>query len=165
MQKVYVPIGIIGSGKSTWARTKVQELAAEGIDAVIVSKDPIRTMLRGEYAYDPQLESMVKRITVAAIDLALENGVDVIVDETHLTKAKREDLVTHIRNQYDGSRVRIVFVEFDSNIACIERRVQSDPRGISPEHWRRVGLDMLASLEPVAGNEPYNELIHVPFEG
>jgi predicted kinase len=91
MLKLEVLIGMIGSGKSTYARSR----AAEG--AMIVCHDDLTEMLHGQYRYDPGL----KRLYLGMMkDLAADvlNGLDVVIDRTHLTREARAVWVEHARS-------------------------------------------------------------------
>lgn len=96
MSKIYVPIGVSGSGKSTWAKSFI------GLDdvakTVIVSRDSIRMSLFGldntsynEYYSDSpdainKKENMVSNFFDNQVWYALQKGYDVIADNTHLNK-------------------------------------------------------------------------------
>ena len=94
MSKIYLPIGISGSGKSTWAKSHIS--LCDIPKTVIISRDSIRMALFGldnttykEYYSEPNLDLYKKEQTVTnffdnQIWYALQQGFDVIADNTHL---------------------------------------------------------------------------------
>jgi predicted kinase len=80
MLTVYFTIGLPASGKSTWAKNKVEQ-SPNSIKRV--NKDELRAMLDNSY-YSKGNEKFVLNIQDMIIKEALENGKHVIVDNTHL---------------------------------------------------------------------------------
>jgi predicted kinase len=151
MQSLYILIGFIGSGKSTWAREKVH---AEP-ETVIISKDRIRDMIKAEYIYDEKLEPLVKQIAGNAIRSALNLGHDVIVDETHLTKNQRFTLSEVVRQNFPG--VRIVYVWCPECRNNLDNRMK-DPRGYSREKWAGVLREQVQRFEIPMDSEGYDQM-------
>jgi predicted kinase len=74
--------GLPASGKSTYALNKVKN----EFNTIIVNRDSIRTMLRGEYKnfeFGSKMESLVTDIENATIYEALRKGYNVISDNTN----------------------------------------------------------------------------------
>lgn len=83
-QAITMTRGLPGSGKSTWARTRLTP------NILRVNRDKIREMLAmGKFRLD---ESLVVRIQNAIIDVLLEDGKEVILDNTHLTDRHVEEI-------------------------------------------------------------------------
>jgi predicted kinase len=80
MLTVYFTIGLPASGKSTWAKTKVDK-SPNAIKRV--NKDELRAMLDNSY-FSKGNEKFVLNIQDQIIKAALEEGKHVIVDNTHL---------------------------------------------------------------------------------
>ncbi len=88
MNTIYIMIGISGSGKSTLARTLMNG------NQVIVSRDSLRNSLFGytdetvhEYYRRPDFKACEDKVTKFFNDqvrYALNNGMDVVADNTHL---------------------------------------------------------------------------------
>lgn len=76
MNKIIFLKGLPGSGKSTWAKKH-----AERINAIIVSKDDIRSILHKKWNF--RIEKIVKKIEYTAVSSSLKNGFDVIIDSTN----------------------------------------------------------------------------------
>ena len=108
MSILFIPIGLPGSGKSTWAKET---------DAIVVSSDAIR----GELFGDASIQGDPKRVfalmgerTIAAISA----GHDVIYDATNLTKWARKSIIDKL-----PASCEVVFVEFTASVdVCIKRQ-------------------------------------------
>src|SRR5258708_1219574 len=94
MRTVILTLGVAGSGKSTWAKQQVREHPEQ---YVRINKDSIRYMLFGG-VYNHDKEQLVLRIRDEIILLALQNGYDVIVDDTNIADRHEQ----HIRTLVDG---------------------------------------------------------------
>ena len=80
-------IGMIGSGKSTWAK----QFARDNPNTKIVSGDDLREMLAGYYLYDIGFEPLLDYIIFKLVKELLLAGYDVILDECNLVQEKRMD--------------------------------------------------------------------------
>lgn len=92
MNKIIILVGISGSGKSTFAKGYVKN----HLDTVIISRDTIRMSLfgfneetYGDYYKDDitEREKIVTNFFNSQVRYALEKGLDVIADNTHLNKS------------------------------------------------------------------------------
>lgn len=130
--KIIILIGISGSGKSTFAKDYVKNNS----NSVIISRDTIRMALFGfnEETYKDyykndttEREKIVTTFFNTQIWNALENGLDVVVDNTHLNK---EYLYA-----YKQFSVRLEICIFDINLdVCIQRDF---------ERVKSVGADVI----------------------
>jgi len=145
-----VLIGVIGSGKSTYADL-MRRLKYE-----IVNKDDIRrSMHDGEYVYDEKLEPQVRSTAHLLILQHLRDRKNICIDETNITRAKRKELVDLIRSEFNPMQVRITFVEFARGPWCLERR-HRDARGIPAQKWTEVYERMMRDFEEVKDDEGYS---------
>jgi predicted kinase len=97
MLTVYFTIGLPASGKSTWAKNKVDQ-SPNAIKRV--NKDDLRAMLDNSY-HSKGNEKFVLDIQDMIIKAALENGKHVIVDNTHLApkhEARIRELIKGLAN-------------------------------------------------------------------
>lgn len=133
MSKMYIMIGVPGCGKSTWSKEIIDE------NTVVVCKDAFRSMLRIDYEYNMKYEPIVHDLQTAAIASAVENGLNIIVDEVNINKAKR-DVLKELVPGYEISYV--VFKNTDT----LDRRM-NEPRGYSREEWDEVIKGMIKSME------------------
>jgi hypothetical protein len=135
--KLEVLIGMIGSGKSTYARSR----AAEG--AMIVCHDDLTEMLHGQYRYEPGLKPVYRNMMIDLAWHALMEGRDVVVDRTHLTRESRALWVETV-GSWNGRHIRpradLIAVTFpvENPLTHAGRRYYSDPRGRTLDTWREV---------------------------
>lgn len=143
MGKLYVLIGLPGSGKSTWARDFVKR----NDNAVIVNRDSYRSMIKGgNYIFDKKFEGVIKTSCYDLANMFLVAGFDVIVDETNLTRHKRHELINNTCFM-DGKKHEVVGVFFAVDIKdCLVRRM-NDPRGYSVDKWNEVIENMSGSFD------------------
>jgi predicted kinase len=148
MPIIFVMIGLPGSGKSTWAIEK-----AKDDDTVIINRDAIRTMIKGKYIFDKDLEPFIKAVAKLFVYEAITEGLNVVVDETNLTIEKRK--FWNIKN------IDTVFVWCKESKRNADLRCASDARGYSKEYWEDVIKGMKLSFEPPTLNEYAKEIIEV----
>jgi tRNA uridine 5-carbamoylmethylation protein Kti12 len=157
--KVFLLIGLPGSGKSTWAKNYVNQ----NENAIIVSQDAFRYMIKGNnYIFDNKYENFIKSATDLVIQEAIEHNFDLIVDETHIKKLRRlevTNLINEIYMQYkyfhmDYSRViDIIYLWFNEN-NNLENRMKDD-RGYTKDKWNEIIERMKTAFEPPTEDEHY----------
>lgn len=94
MNKVYIMVGVPGSGKSTYAEKLSKETGA-----VIISSDNIREELYGDAAIQGDNGKVFGMYYYRAKCLLLE-GKDIILDATNLTKKDRKNIYNRFGNSY-----------------------------------------------------------------
>lgn len=142
MQTVYIVIGLIGSGKSTWSKSKLKDSTDP---TVIVSKDALRYMINGgDYIYNELNEPMIDCMAKSIIRDAINHNKSVIVDETHVIKKYRTDLVEFIKDIDDS--VRIVYVWCSETDKNLDYRMK-DSRGYDRETWEFVYKQLVEKFE------------------
>lgn len=143
MAKIELLIGMIGSGKSTYARTRARE------GALVVSHDDLTAMLHAEYRYEQELRACYRKMEESIAWAALTAGRDVIIDRTHLTAESRRRWVEWARH-YDslntfegrGPETPIVAITFPlwPAHAHATRRHHADARGRTFLEWHQVAI-------------------------
>jgi predicted kinase len=151
MSKVYLLNGLPGSGKSTWARNKIKK----DPDTLILSRDDFRTILHGgTYVFDKKYEELILDIEDYAIRACIEQGFDVIIDETNLKQERRLDLIELADN---ATIICVIFTETENNL----KNRMTTSRGYTDVQWEEVILKMKKDQVPVSENEPYDQIIYV----
>jgi len=142
--KVYLLVGLAGSGKSTWARMRARKKR----DTVIVCRDDLRSMLLGRYAVIPRFESLITGLTGVMVRTAVEQGFSVIVDETNLTAARRKDWIRKLKKigLSAGRVIRVALVWFTETERNLSNRMK-DPRGCPKKKWASVIASMKKRFE------------------
>ena len=150
MSKLYLPIGMIGSGKSTWARQYIKENPG----TKIVGGDEIRFMLNGgTYTHDEALEQTVLTILLDSVGRLLDSGYDVILDECYcsLNRAMRERVANVFRA---ATVIAVVFPERDMQ-DHIDDKILKGLRGKTVNYWKRVFCEMKDVYEMFLPIEEY----------
>lgn len=124
-------VGMIASGKSTYAR----ERAKAG--ALVISHDALTGMLHAEYRYEPQLREMYRAMEETLAELAVYRQRPVIIDRTHLTRESRQRWTKFAREMPTAIRA-VVFKCADSPFEHAKRRFEADPRGRRLNEWASV---------------------------
>jgi predicted kinase len=130
MSKLFLMVGLVGSGKSTWSERKV----GRSNNTVIINRDKIRDMIHGgNYRYTKEIEDTVKKASNWMLSMYLRSGYDVILDETSLTYRQRNS-VTNIAKKHNAE-VEIVWCDETKN--NLEYRMRN-PRGIEKSEWQKA---------------------------
>lgn len=128
--KIELLIGMIASGKSTYALRRARE------GALVVSHDALTAMLHAEYRYEQGLRSMYRDMEEKLAASAIFHGRDVVVDRTHLTLESRGRWIS-FGAYYNWPVVAVEFPIVEANVHAI-RRHDSDARGRSFDEWLMV---------------------------
>jgi predicted kinase len=141
MSKLYITVGNIGSGKSTWAR----KMAEKDPKVKIVSPDAIRQMLNGTYKYIEGLDTVITDICCQAIRDLILAGYDVIVDCCNYTASRRLrwELVAH---SMDTTVQCLIFPRKDMEWHVNNRKKEPHADGTD---WEQIWKNNEASYEPV----------------
>lgn len=111
--KVFVCIGLPGSGKTTWTEEKLRQ----NPDMVRVSRDEFRIMFRNSGVTEPKIEEMINGMQEKAIAAALKRKLNVIVDNCHVKSSHIKPIIKLCEYMAD-----VEFVLFDCSAKkCIER--------------------------------------------
>lgn len=116
--KIYMLVGVSGSGKSTWAKTQVEEKGG-----TIISRDDIRfSLLERDSGYFDK-EKEVYKIFIYKINQAIkENKSDIYIDATHLTENSRKKLINKLQLE---NKEEIIPVKFFLPLEeCLRRNLK-----------------------------------------
>lgn len=84
-QRLFVLVGVPGSGKTTLAKKMIESLQD---NTVHISRDSIRNEI-GDALFNKKSEANVFKVYIERIATALKLGYDVIADSTNISKDKR----------------------------------------------------------------------------
>lgn len=111
--KVFILIGLPGSGKSTWAK----EFIRKNENFVRISRDGFRFMLKEMPVCEPKIEDLITDLVATTAIKALNKKQNIILDNTHL-KAKYINPIVKLVEEYAD----VEFMLFDVSVEkCIER--------------------------------------------
>lgn len=127
---IEVLVGMIGSGKSTYAARR----SARG--AIVVCHDDLVRMMHPGGAYDSHHVEMYHEIEDTVVRLAIKLDKRVIIDRTNMTYASRSRWV-ELANELDIPIVIVLFpmVHMEDHA---QRRFDHDPRGKSYYDWLAI---------------------------
>lgn len=153
MSKVYMMVGLPGSGKSSWAARMTQQIH----DLIIVNRDQILTMLRANYEYTLELGVIANE--VIKVIIAGSGNYNLIIDETHLTQERRKRTIGLVR--YLKEDADIIAIHCTESVNNLDYRMK-DARGLRRAHWSKVIEGLKGSFEPIElGNEHIDRLVEV----
>lgn len=150
MVTIHMPIGVIGCGKSSLGKA----MAAENPNMMIVSKDAIREMLYGCYAYKPPYEKVIDAIAYTTTMKLVKEGIDVFFDDNNLRNSARRSLIRNISNTYP---VKFIAHWFYPSIESLSRR-QDNNLGIDPDVWANVYKEQLKEIQCPDRDEGFQEI-------
>lgn len=107
-KKLYVMVGVSGSGKSTF----INKFLEKNPDVIVHSSDKLRGVL-GKDESDQTVTGMVFSTIKYNIDRDLSSGKDVMVDATSLNQKERKDYI--LAGQKYGAEVIAYALERDRN--------------------------------------------------
>lgn len=124
--KVYIMIGLPGSGKSTWIKDNLDK------DIEIISKDNIRKELgimdedQVKKIGDKEQEKEVKKIHNERFENALKEGKDIVLDNTNIGKT-----LTYILQKSHQYKAETIGVNIKtSKEVCMKRRENCIPKKV-----------------------------------
>ena len=155
MARLYMLIGVPGSGKSTWIRSRSH-------DAVVASTDDkIEAAAAAQgLTYNDVFESEYKAANAAMredVKQAVKDKRDIIWDQTNLTAKSRRGKLGQVPKSYE--RIALFFPTPDG--AELERRLASRPGKTIPAH---VIDGMIRILEPPMPGEDFDAIYQVPTD-
>lgn len=159
--KAYILCGLVGSGKSTWAREKAMQ---DDMTAVIINRDSIRTMVKGQYIYDSKIEPTIRDMARACVKEAFKRQHDIIIDETNITKVKRLEWIMLLRELESKWRsIDLILVYFNEHTRNLDLRMR-EPRGQSAQEWQGVIEQMKKDFEEPNIDEGFDktEFVQIP---
>ena len=113
-----IPVGISGSGKSTW----INSLKNEGF--VVISPDEIRRELTGSISDQTKNKEVFPLAFKRSVD-ALNLGKNVIFDATNVTSFNRKQMLDYMKNNVNRDFDAFAKV-FDVNPEISKERIRKD---------------------------------------
>lgn len=151
MNKVFMMIGVSGSGKSTVARKANVESNGQ---TKIISSDDIREELYGDASIQKN-PNVVFDIAYNRVTKAIKEGFDVVFDATNLTKKNRKFFFNALKKAGVRDKVCVIACVVKEPIeVCIarqQRRTRKVPKEVIERQMKQMempereeGFDMIA---------------------
>ena len=147
MPKLYVMVGIPGSGKSTYAEVNLSQ------SATIFSSDKLRGELLGDEGNQDNKDLIFSTLYSRARDCLL-SGKDAVIDATNVNKFERARVLENFKDIDDLVKVAI-FVNTPLE-ECISRN--KNRSRVVPE---KVIRDFYSRLEIPVEDEGFNSIVEV----
>lgn len=158
---VNIPVGPSGCGKTSLAIEQIHLYP----DMVIISKDKLREMFYGQYAYKHSYEEMVSEAASYLIMCALANGHSLFIDETNLTLSRREELLKEVGKfkKMSFRPVKIIGWYFKIGESFVDKLIKTrfkENKGVEASSWKKVIMDQVSLMTPPQREEGF-DVIHV----
>lgn len=156
MPTLEILIGMIASGKSTYALRRAKE------GALVISHDALTAMLHAEYRYEQGKRELYRYMENLLARAALQDGHDVVIDRTHLTLESRQRWISFLSGQ-DWYQIKAIVFPIESPEEHVRRRMASDPRGRPEYEWLQVARHHYAQAmaEPFSTDEGISSVLLV----
>jgi predicted kinase len=142
---IVVMVGLPRSGKSTWVKENQMGRA-------VVSADDLRYIVYNE-RFNAEKEDEMWKVRGAALQMLMNYGVNIIIDETNTTKKRRSPIIGMAKIK--GYKV-VACVVTTSKEICLDRAKALNDDAIIPTIER-----MAAQYEPVTNDEGFDAIIEV----
>lgn len=159
VEKVFILVGMIASGKSTYSKNA----AKQGL--IIVSDDSIVNGVHAdEYTlYDKKLKLLYKSIENQIASLGLALGRSVVIDRGLNTSINGRKRWLALANSFDVPCEAICFLN-EGPETHARRRVNGDNRGWDYDYWLKAATRHHNSFELPTLNEGFSLIHHISFE-
>lgn len=128
MPNVYVLVGNIASGKSTFCNSGEME---------VISKDDLRYCIRpGEYVFDVDCEGLIQMLIKEKLRCSILGGESVIIDETNMSVDSRKWVLDMCKDM-GATPVAIVFPDRGED-SHVYARLKDNHGDTSESTWREV---------------------------
>ena len=156
--KIQVLVGMIASGKSTYAKNA----AKTGV--LCVNDDDLVNMLHAnDYTlYDPKLKPLYKSLENQVIGTVLSMGRTVLVDRGLNSSVQGRERWLALAKSFDVPCEAILFSN-DGPEVHAQRRTESDPRGHDHAYWLRVATIHHANFMVPLVEEGFSQVHQISF--
>lgn len=156
--KIYVLVGLPGSGKSTWINSF---LKTTNDDYVIISSDNIIEKYASSEGktysevYNKYIKLATTEMNMAAL-AAIKEGKNIIWDQTNITSNKRKGILSRLPKNYE--KIAVVFeVSDDVLYKSLEARFKETGKNIP----RQVIEEMKKNYVRPTMDEGFNSIIEI----
>jgi len=159
MKTIYLTKGLPASGKSTWVRNLMETNPGT---YKRVNKDDLRAMLDSSH-WSKHNEKFVLKVRDFIVNIALEDGKHVIVDDTNL-HPKHEQRMRDIARAH-GARVEVVDHFLDVPIEECIRRDLKRPDSVGEQVIRKMANSVRMPTPEPPRREGFSQCVLVDLDG
>lgn len=147
MQKIILTVGIVASGKSTWAKEEVKK----DPNTIRINRDDLRIMMTN-YEYSEENEKLVIATRDHIMLSSLKQGRNVIIDDTNLNRRIFDDICGLVNNA--GIQCMVMEKPFFISLnEAIERNAKREgfariPEDVIQKMWKKSGGDQHKFYKP-----------------
>ena len=154
-KELILVLGNVGVGKTSECKKYAQ------LGHRIISCDTLRYMLGGgEYMFDEKLEEFIMDATFTFVELLLQGGHSVVIDETWITitKENRKKYI-ELGKKYGYDVLLLEFPKMDRDKA-VSRRMEKNHGQLPKERWEDV-YNMFDNMYEIADvTEGFTEIVY-----
>jgi predicted kinase len=132
-KEVKLLIGIPASGKSTWAKEFIKKSTSKWVR---VCRDDYRFMLKDVPFCDFDVEKMITKLVQDAIVTSLNNGFNILVDQTNVKVKYLNDFINFLEDKAD-----VTFQIFDIDYETALERDKNRERSVGEDVLKRMFND------------------------
>lgn len=147
---LHIPIGLPGSGKSTWTKFYLR-------GAYHVSSDAIREEMHGTYHHDTALNPIVFDEFYRRIRSRLTFDGDVVADATNLGAKYRVNLL----NIAEETGSTVSYIVFTNTVQAIIRNAQRQPPRRVPDDVMAAFVGKYEMALTEIPTEPYHHITYI----
>jgi len=150
---IEVLIGMISSGKSTWAKKRADE------GWVVLNDDAIVNLVHGGsyFLYDKALKPLYKSIENHILVTSIAMGKNVVVDRAlDLRKESRQRWIALAKSL--DVEIRAKIFKIDDPEVHARRRFEANPRGLTYGHWLEAARRHYANYDPPTLEEGFDHI-------
>ena len=152
---LYILVGNIGSGKTTWVKKNIKKL-----NAIILSRDSLRYMLGGgEYLFDVELEPFVFKAEKANLKIFLNTKRNIVIDEVGIFIKSRKPYIL-LAKKYGYKIVAISFPILPKKIS-VRRRLRNNHGNQEKKIWEIVWTRFNNRYEIPTKKEGFGKVIKI----
>ncbi len=156
---IEVLVGMIASGKSSWAKERAQQ------GWIIVNDDAVVNAVHADQytLYSESLKPLYKSVEDHILHVAVAMGRNVLVDRGLSLSATARQRWIAIGRALDVPVNAVLFEMFDPAIHA-QRRFDADTRGHTFDYWLRVATHHRTLYQEPTIAEGFREILYRPWK-